>query len=155
MRRIDGSASRSRLHHVGLSDHELIEAELTESVIGAFYEVYNTLGFSFLEQVYMAALERELRARRHAVGREVWVPVFYKGEEISRQRIDTIVDERLVVEAKSTRDLHKSAPRQVYNYLRATRLKVGLLLHFGPEPAFYRLVHTEDPPRSSKKGRIE
>ena len=125
-----------------MSDHRLIEERLTESVIGAFYEVYNTLGFRFLEQVYMMALERELRARDHVVGREVWVPVYYKGDEIARQRIDMIVDERLVVEAKSTHDLHKSAPRQVYNYLRATRLQVGLLLHFGPEPAFYRLVHT-------------
>jgi GxxExxY protein len=125
-----------------MSDHKLIEEQLTESVIGGFYGVYNTLGFRFLEQVYMAALERELRARGHAVGREVWVPVLYKGEEISRQRIDMVVDERLVIEAKSTHELHKSAPRQVYNYLRATRLQVGLLLHFGPEPAFYRLVHT-------------
>ena len=139
-----------------MSDHELIEQHLTESVIGGFYEVYNTLGFSFLEQVYMAALERELRARSHAVSREVWVPVFYKGEEISRQRIDMIVDERLVVEAKSTQDLHKSAPRQLYNYLRATRLEVGLLLHFGPEPAFYRLVHTDKPaPVARRKGFIE
>jgi len=121
----------------------LIEEQLTQSVIGAFYEVYNALGFRYLEQVYTAALERELRVREHRVGREVWVPVHYKGEVISRQRIDMIVDERLVVEVKSTYDLHKSAPRQVYNYLRATRLQVGLLLHFGPEPAFYRLVHTQ------------
>jgi GxxExxY protein len=91
----------------------------------------------------MAALERELRARSHAVGREVWVPVHYHGEEISRQRIDMVVDERLVIEAKSTQELHKSAPRQVYNYLRATRLQVGLLLHFGPAPAFYRLVYVQ------------
>lgn len=71
---------------------------------------------------------------------------------ISRQRIDMIVDERLVIEVKSTQDLHKSAARQVYNYLRATRLQVGLLLHFGPEPSFYRLVclHTarEQPERN-------
>jgi len=133
-----------------MSEHELIEEQLTKSVIGAFYEVYNTLGYRYLEQVYLAALERELRSRGHAVGREVWVPVHYKGEVISRQRLDMIVDERLVVEAKSTQELHKSAPRQVYNYLRATRLQVGLLLHFGPEPAFYRLVHTHpDPPTSS------
>ena len=128
---------------------ELIEGKLTESVIGAFYEVYNFLGFRFLEQVYLAALERELRARGHAVGREVWVPVFYKGDEISRQRLDMIVDERLVVEAKSTQELHKSAPRQLHNYLRATRIQVGLLLHFGPEPAFYRLVHTRSDRGSS------
>ena len=117
-----------------MSDHGLIEERLTESVIGGFYEVYNALGFGFLEQVYVAALERELRARGHSVGREVWVPVRYKGEEIARQRIDMIVDERLVIEAKSTQELHKSAPRQVYNYLRATSLQVGLLLHFGPDP---------------------
>ena len=126
----------------GMPDRQLIEEELTASVIGAFYEVYNILGYRFLEQVYMMALERELRARNHLVGREVWVPVYYKEELIAKQRIDMIVDERLVVEAKSTHDLHKSAPRQVYNYLRATRLQVGLLLHFGPEPAFYRLGHT-------------
>jgi GxxExxY protein len=133
-----------------MPERELIEEHLTKSVIGAFYEVYNTLGYRYLEQVYLAALERELRERGHAVGREVWVPVHYKGEVISRQRLDMIVDERLVVEAKSTQELHKSAPRQVYNYLRATRLQVGLLLHFGPDPAFYRLVHTHpDPPTSS------
>ena len=122
-----------------MSDAQLAEEQLTHSVIGAFYDVYNTLGFGFLEQVYTSALERELRARGHAVGREVYVPVLYKGDEISRQRIDMIIDERLVVEAKATQELHKSAKRQVHNYLRATRLQVGLLLHFGPEPCFYRL----------------
>ena len=138
----------------GMPDHELIAEHLTESVIGAFYEVYNALGFGFLEQVYMAALERELRRRGHAVGREVWVAVCFKGEVISRQRIDMVVDDRLVIEAKSTQDLHKSAPRQVYNYLRATRLQVGLLLHFGPQPAFYRLVHTHPAPPASGTQRL-
>jgi GxxExxY protein len=138
-----------------MSNHELLEERLTESVIGAFYEVYNALGFGFLEHVYMEALGRELRAREHVVGREVWVPVYYKAEEISRHRIDMIVDERLVVEAKATQELHKSAPRQLHNYLRATRLQVGLLMHFGPEPAFYRLVHTNPPaPASRRKGQI-
>src|SRR3954471_13665606 len=118
-----------------MPDHTLIDEQLTRSVIGAFYTVYNTLGFGFLERVYMMALERELRDRGHAVGREVYVPVCYKDTVISRQRIDMIVDERLVIEAKSTQELHNSAARQVYNYLRATRLQVGLLLHFGPKPA--------------------
>ena len=122
-----------------MSDTQLVEEQLTHSVIGAFYDVYNALGYGFLEQVYTSALERELLARGLAVGREVYVPVIYKGDEISRQRIDMIIDQRLVVEAKATQELHKSAKRQVYNYLRATRLQVGLLLHFGPEPCFYRL----------------
>ena len=112
--------------------HTLIQEELTRSVIGAFYEVYNTLGFGFKEHIYSLALERELRSRGHRVGREVSVIVFYKGDELGRQRIDLIVDETLVVEIKSTFDLRHGARDQVYNYLHATRLEVGLLLHFGP-----------------------
>ncbi len=125
---------------------ELLEERLTHSVIGAFFEVYNTLGFGFLEHVYVMALERELIARKHRVAREVAVRVFYKGDEVAEQRLDMIVDERLLVETKSTHELHRSANRQVYNYLRSTNLEVGLLLHFGPEARFYRLVH-----RSNKK----
>jgi GxxExxY protein len=94
----------------------LLEERLTHSVIGAFYRVYNELGFGFLEHVYTMALERELRARGHAVGRELYVPVFYRGEELTRQRIDMLVDETVVVEAKATLTLHRSASRQVFNY---------------------------------------
>jgi GxxExxY protein len=117
----------------------LIEAGLTRSIIGAFYEVYNTLGHGFLEHIYVMALERELRERGHHVAREVAVRVRYKGVELGAQRMDMVVDEKVLVEAKSTEVLPKIAARQVYNYLRATRLEVGLLLHFGPEPAFHRI----------------
>jgi GxxExxY protein len=120
---------------------ELIEERLTHSVIGAFFDVYNTLGYGFLEHVYVMALERELIARRHRVAREVAVRVHYKGHELAEQRLDMIVDEKLVVEIKSTHELHRAANRQVYNYLRSTSLEVGLLLHFGPEARFYRLIH--------------
>jgi GxxExxY protein len=123
-----------------MARHELIEERLTHSAIGAFFEVYNTLGFGFLEQVYMMALDRELLARGHRIGREVWIPVTYKGDELCKQRLDMLVDEKLIIEIKATLDLPKTASRQLYNYLRATRLSVGLLLHFGPEPRFYRLV---------------
>jgi GxxExxY protein len=131
----------------------LIHDELTESVIGAFYDVYNTLGFGFLEHIYIAALERELLARGHGVAREACVRVCYKGQELGQQRIDMIVDERLVVEAKSTYNLHRAAPRQVFNYLRATNIEIGLLLHFGPRPSFFRLISSNKkctlPARSS------
>jgi GxxExxY protein len=120
--------------------HHLLHEELTYSVIGAFFEVYNILGFGYLEQLYLAALERELRSRGHRVARELGVRVMYKGEELGSQRLDMVVDDVLVVEAKSTQDLVKIAPRQLYNYLRATNLEVGLLLHFGPEPVFYRIL---------------
>lgn len=118
----------------------LIEEALTRSVIGAFYRVYNTLGFGFLEHLYAKALERELITRRHKVAREVGVRIMYEGIELGLQRLDLVVDDTLVVETKSTAELHKHATRQVYNYLRATNLEVGLLLHFGPEPRFYRVI---------------
>jgi GxxExxY protein len=122
-----------------MSRIELVEERLTRSVIGAFFEVYNTLGFGFLEHIYVMALERELLSRGHRVAREVDVHVTYKGNILGVQRIDMVVDEKLIVETKSTLELHKAAQRQVFNYLRATRLEVGLLLHFGPEPRFNRL----------------
>jgi hypothetical protein len=122
----------------------LIDGQLTQSVIGAFFEVYNTLGFGFLEHIYVLAMERELLTRGHRVVREAAVRVMYKGEHLGTQRLDLIVDDKLVVEVKSTQLLHPVAIRQVYNYLRATDLEVGLLLHFGPEPKFYRQILTKE-----------
>lgn len=123
-----------------MATSKLIEEALTRSAIGAFYEVYNTLGFGFLEHFYVAALERELVARGHRVAREVTVRVAYKGETLGVQRLDMIVDAKLVIETKSGSQLHKAAARQLYNYLRATNIEVGLLLHFGPKPHFYRMI---------------
>ena len=128
-----------------MSGKGLIEEALSESVIGAFYEVYNTLGFGFLEHLYVMALERELLGRGHTVHRQVSVPVIYKGDLLGTQRIDMIIDDKLIVEAKSTLGLDPISKRQLYNYLRATSLEVGLLLHFGPEPKFYRQVAIKNP----------
>jgi GxxExxY protein len=123
-----------------MAQGELIYERLTRSVIGAFFDVYNGLGFGFLEAVYTTALERELRDRGHNVGREVLAHVRYKGELVARQRLDMVVDKILVVDVKSSYELHGAAPRQVYNYLRGTGLRLGLLLHFGPTPKFYRIL---------------
>ena len=128
---------------------KLIDEELSGSVIGAFYEVYGELGFGFLEHVYIAALERELIGRGHSVGREVGVTVYYKGDHLCYQRIDILVDGRLIIEVKSSAQLPKTALRQLYNYLRATDLEIGLLLHFGEEPKFYRKILTNDLKRRS------
>jgi GxxExxY protein len=125
----------------------LIEEDLTYSVIGAGFEVYNTLGFGFLEHVYIMALERELRARGHRVAREYAVVVHYKGEELAMQRLDMVVDDKLIVEVKAAYDLQREAPRQLYNYLRATTFEVGLLLHFGPKGlGRFRLVSSNPTP---------
>ena len=131
-----------------MSRTELVEGALTHSIIRAFYEVYNDLDFGFYEHIYKAALEKELRARGHRVDREVRVVVYYKGEPIAVQIIDMVVDGKVVVEAKSTADVRPAWGRQLQNYLRATELEVGLLLHFGLEAKFYRVVDLR-----SRKGR--
>jgi GxxExxY protein len=118
----------------------LIEQEITPSIVGAFYEVYNTLGHGFLEHLYVRALEHELRARGHKVGREVWVRVTYKGNELGIKRLDLVVDDKVVVETKATTELASNAKRQLFNYLHATNLEIGLVLHFGPLPRFYPVV---------------
>ena len=113
-------------------------------MIGAFYEVSYELGFGLLEPIYAAALERELIARGHEVGRELLVRVRYKGEHIGWQRLDMVVDDKVVIEIKATRQLHELARRQLLCYLRVTRFDVGLLLHFGPKARFYRLVSGDE-----------
>ena len=118
----------------------LLEEALTHSVIGAFYDVHRELGFGFREYLYALALERDLVAKGHRVDREVAVMVYYRGEPLAWQTLDMIVDEKLVLETKATERLHPSATRQLFSYLCGTNLEVGLLLHFGREPKFYRVI---------------
>ncbi|HET7630681.1 MAG TPA: GxxExxY protein [Gemmatimonadaceae bacterium] len=120
----------------------LIQGELTESVIGAFYQVYNTLGYGLLEPLYSAALAIELRARGHQVDREIRSPVEYRGQRIGWQRLDLVVNHRLIVELKATEVLAPHARRQLLSYLTATGIEVGLLLHFGPKARLFRVVHS-------------
>jgi len=127
----------------------LVEGRLPKSIIGCFYEVCNTLGFGFLERVYAEALTDELEMRGHHVAREVVTNVAYKGRIVAQFKLDRLVDDRVVLEIKSTQRLGKEDPRQLLNYLRATKWEVGLLLHFGPHPAFYRLISSN---RDIRKG---
>ena len=119
----------------------LIEEALTSSIIGAFFVVHKQLGFGFLEQIYASALEIELRDRGHQVARQFGAVVRYKGIEIAHQRIDMVIDNKVIVELKSTEKLHRDANRQVLDYLRATTFEVGLLLHFGRDANFQRVVY--------------
>ena len=128
---------------------KLLERKLTESIIGAFYEVYNTLGSALLEKAYAGALAYELELRGHSVKREVPTEIVYKGKIVARYKTDLVVDDRVVLEVKSTQRLNREDPRQVLNFLRATSYEIGFLLHFGPEPAFHRFISTNNDPRKS------
>ena len=120
---------------------ELLEAERVHSIVAAFFTVFNYFGGGGMcEAAYTGALEYELTLRGHKVDREVSVPVHYKGKLVARQRLDIVVDDRVIVECKATERLPPSARPQLIGYLRATIFQVGVLLHFGPHPEFYRLV---------------
>jgi GxxExxY protein len=128
----------------------LLHPDVSGAIIGAFFDVYNEMGFGLLESVYAAALEEELLRRGRVVEREQWVAVYFKGEQIARQRVDMIVDRRVVVEIKAAEVLPRFAERQLLNYLIVSDLELGLLLHFGPEPKFYRRVSITRPRRSRR-----
>jgi len=74
----------------------LFEERLTRSIIGGFYEVYNYYGFGLSEKINANALEIELKARGHKVDREVWILIYYKGTPVNWQRVDMIVDEKVI-----------------------------------------------------------
>lgn len=122
-----------------MPESNLPRAGITRDVIGAFYRVYNSLGHGFVESTYAEALAADLRAAGRSVAREYATRVYYDGHQIGFHRLDLVVDLKVVVELKSTPVLAPYARRQLYNYLRATDLEVGLLLHFGPKPAYHRL----------------
>lgn len=122
---------------------ELLEAERVHSIVAAFFIVFNYFGGGGMcEAAYVGALEHELTLRGHKVDREVSVPVYYKGKLVAWQRLDMVVDNRVIVECKATERLAASAGPQLIGYLRATIFQVGVLLHFGPHPKFYRFVDT-------------
>lgn len=125
---------------------ELLEAERVHSIVGAFYAVYNYYGYGFSETVYAGALELELRDRGHDVVRELAVAVSYKGWHVAWQRLDMVVDDRVIIENKATELLSPAARPQLINYLRATAFEVGVLLHFGPRPRFYRFIDSPKRP---------
>jgi GxxExxY protein len=136
-----------------MSAADLKHSEITQAVITAFFKVYNAMGHGFLEARYASALERELRHVGRHVAREYATRVYYKGEEIGYHRLDMVVDLTVVVELKAHPVLPSFARRQLMNYLRATNLEVGLLLHFGPKPKVERIFIPNDPlnrPKSIK-----
>ncbi len=112
---------------------------LTEAVIGVFYFVYNRLGYGFLESVYARAMELELVRRGFHVAREAAIDVAWGCEILGQFRADMIVNDSLILEFKSGPRLTAGDFLQTMNYLRASSLPVGLLLHFGPKPQVRRV----------------
>lgn len=125
----------------------LVDAELTRAAVGAFYEVYNTLGHGFLESVYSRALAHELTRRGLRAEREVGVDVRYKGQVVGVFRADVLVESRLLLELKATASIVPADRHQIFNYLRSTALDVGLLFCFGRRATFQRVTAPHRPAR--------
>lgn len=133
------------MNQLSIIRNDYLRSALSYDINGAGFEVYNSLGYGFLEHVYVQALERELIARGHGVAREYAARIYYKGVELTTQRLDLVVDDQIIVEVKATERLDRSAPRQLFNYLCATTFEVGLLLHFGPKGlGRFRLFQSND-----------
>ncbi len=114
--------------------------ELTDQIIRAFYQVYNTLGHGFLESVYEAALVIELEERGLHVERQKPLEVRYRGRPVGNYYADLVVEGQIVVELKACETIQAAHLAQLTNYLRATTCEVGLLLNFGPKPQVKRRI---------------
>ena len=119
--------------------NELSDSKLTERIIGAFYTSYNKLGFGYREVIYSRGLEIELKRLGLRVRREVWYDVLYDDILVGKYRVDHLVEDRVIVEVKSRENLPGGSRDQLRGGLSAARLKVGLLLHYGPVPKVYRV----------------
>ncbi len=115
-------------------------SELTDQIIGVFYEVYNELGFGFLESVYRNALHLALLEKGLIVEPESPVKVFFRGRVVGDFNADLLVNRTIVLELKTVETILPKHEGQLLNYLRATVLELGLLLNFGPKPQVRRLV---------------
>lgn len=122
----------------------MLHKDITEQIIKAFYKVYNTLGYGFLEKVYQKALLIELRNLGFECQEEAPIKVFYEKVNVGEYRADIIVDNTVIIENKAAEGLAEENEFQLINYLKATEIEVGLLLNFGKKPEFKRKIFTND-----------
>lgn len=128
--------------------------ELTETIIGVFFEVYNELGHGFLESVYENAFETALTSRGLDVRRQIEVPVWFRGHKVGDFVADMLVERTVLLELKAVPTLDSSHEAQFLNYLRATEIEVGLLFNFGIKPEFKRLAYDNSRKRVRQVGEI-
>jgi GxxExxY protein len=129
--------------------------DLTERIIGVFYDVYNELGHGFLESIYREAMRVALGQAGLRVATEVPIRVIFRGTIIGTFRADLIVEGYVLVELKKCDVLAKEHDAQTLNYLRSTDLEVALLMNFGPQPRFKRFAMDNERKRSMASASID
>jgi len=123
---------------------DLKHHELTDIIIGVFYDVYNELGYGFLESTYAEAMLPALEQSELKAEREVGVPVWFRGRKAGQCFADIVVDNRVLLELKAVRMLDRAHEAQLLHYLRAIEIEAGLLLNFGLRRQFRRLLFDDE-----------
>ena len=118
--------------------------EITEKIIKAFYNVYNSLGYGFLEKVYENAMMIELRKLGVNAVQQSRIDVFYEAEIIGEYFADLLAEGKVIVELKAAQQIADAHQAQLLNYLKATRNEVGLILNFGPKPQIARKIYDNE-----------
>ena len=119
----------------------ILHKELTGSILKLFYEVYNELGYGFIEKVYHNALYNELKSNGFEVESQKQIKVNYKNIEVGEYYADLIVNNKVIIELKASEAICEANEFQLINYLKSTNIEVGLLLNFGKKPDFCRKVY--------------
>lgn len=115
--------------------------ELTQQIIGVYFDVYNELGTGFLESVSQKSLALALESAGLKVCSRMDIPVWFRGQQVGQFEGDLLVEQCVLLELKAARALGSAHQAQLLNYLRATQIEVGLLLNFGPKPEFRRVAY--------------
>ena len=123
---------------------QLLQKDITNKIIEAYYDVYNILGFGFLEKVYQNAMFLELRERGFYVEAQKQIKVNFKSVFVGEYYADFFINEKIIVELKAAECLVKENEAQLINYLRGTDIEVGILFNFGKKPEFIRKIFTND-----------
>lgn len=118
--------------------------ETTERIIKAFYNVYHTLGYGFLEKVYGNAMMIELRKLGLIAVQQERIDVYYEGEVVGEYFADLLVEGKVLVELKAAQQIADEHEAQLLNYLKATKNEVGLILNFGPKPQIARKIYDNE-----------
>ena len=122
----------------------MLHSDITEKIIEAFYKVYNTLGYGFLEKVYENSVIIKLKQLGFSVEKQKKIKVYFEGNVVGEYIADLVVNKKVIIEIKAVEKLCEEHRFQLINYLKATNMEVGLLLNFGKKPEFKRVIFTKD-----------
>ncbi|MGJ8660803.1 MAG: GxxExxY protein [Bacteroidota bacterium] len=115
-------------------------SEITEKIIKSFYDVYNKLGYGFLEKVYENAMAIELIKNGLSVEQQHKIDVYYNDEIIGEYFADILVENQVIIELKASKGINEAHECQLVNYLKASEIEVGLILNFGSRPSMKRKI---------------